>query len=258
MIATALPPAPPAIPWVRPGRDRFTGSPEEAARLFVAAGFPLPLIKTQFNELRDGECHVRDIRQGERIDAMVFGRARLLRNVVAEPDLWQSRAPRPVIECDVQHDGKRYALLWPFACGNWSEEITALSPVWGVPFAPPTGPLPGYAELLGGNEEAVGGFGGGGFGAFAGGWAAGASLSVAPREVSFVAPAPPIPSEYRARHWFRRHWHRAAFRFPVPTVPGVSTPPSTPPAHVPEPASAWIFADAIGLLAGVRIFRRHQ
>lgn len=274
MIAT-LPPAPAPVLWTHPDRDPFRGSAGDAARLFIRAGLPEAIVNAQFRALAAGRCHARDIRQGERIEMMLFGRRRLLRNVIAESDLWQSRVPREALVCDVRRGGWRFSLVIPRVCHNYSEEIRALPgappfPVWGAPFAPPAGPMPGFGETLGGNEEAFGGIGGAGFGAFAGGFSAGISPGFVPEQnqaISFVAPARPRHFRRAEYEEYRRLVHRALYvpppEFPVgtsvPPVSGVTPPatpatPATPPASVPEPAAWAILATALGLLAGMRIF----
>lgn len=288
MIAAALPPDPPPFYWRAPDRDPYRGTPDAAVLLLVEHGVPLTVVREQFREFRAAECHVRDIRQGERIALMLFGRGRVLRNVVAEPDRWPVGLSRRIVECDVDRGDWRFGLLRPEVCGNWSEEIVPLpgaphSAVWGAPFAPP----PGFAHwggTFGGNAGAVGGFGGGmGFGAFAGGWSAGApglvlprGLASGPREISFVLPERPRPTAtFRVRHGFRRAayerfhagLHSAVFyRRPavlpvviveiIPPSAGPGAPPSIPPSNVPEPASACLFAGALAMLALIRRIRR--
>lgn len=266
MIATALPPAVPVVEWRNPGADPYIGSPREAARLFVRAGLPGAVIDAQFRALAAGRCHVRDLRQGEVFVAMLFDRRKVLRNVVAETALWQSRVPRAAVECAVERRGWRFSLVIPRACHNYSEEIRRLPgappfPVWGAPFAPPAGPMPGFGETIGGNEESVGEIGGAGFGVFAGG--IGGELGVPPnltteREISFIALH--RRRFHRVEYEAYRHLvHRALLvpppEFPtlpsVPPIGGVT--PETPPAAVPEPAGWAILATALGLLAGLRM-----
>lgn len=254
-MSAYLPPQP--IVWARPDTRPFSGTPAAAMRLLIRAGFPERVVRAQFAAYAAGQCRVRPLHPGEHFDAMLFGHDDVERDVIAATDRWPPVASRAAVECGVTHDGERYALLRPMACGNWSEESMAFSPPWGVPFAPPVGPMPGFAETIGGNEESAYG----GFGAFAGGWAAGAgavgySPALAVREVSFVLPAPAARTEYRERHWFRRRWHRAAFRFPVPSVPPiVGAIPS--PARVPEPSSGALLLTALlGMAAITRFWRR--
>ena len=280
MTAAALPPDPPPFYWRAPDRDPYRGTPDAAVLLLVEHGVPLTVVREQFREFRAAECHVRDIRQGERLALMLFGRGRVLRNVVAEPDRWSANISRRVIECDADRDGWRYELLRPEVCGNWSEEIVPppgvpRSAVWGAPFAPPVGPMPGFGETIGGNTEAFGGFSGGGmgFGAFAGGWSAGApglvlprGLASGPREISFVLPERPVPAvKFTTSRWVRtavQETARHRFRFAafhryerIPMIPP-SSPPGSPAAPVPEPASGWLLAGALAMLAIIRRIRR--
>lgn len=279
MLAT-LPPPP--VLWTHPDRDPFRGSAGDAARLFVRAGLPEAIVRAQFRALAAGRCHARDLRQGERLTLMLFGRSRVLRNVVAEPALWQLRVPRAAVECAVEHDGRRFSLVVPAVCHNYSEEVHALPgaapfPVWGAPFAPPAGPMPGFGETIGGNEESVGEIGGAGFGVFAGG--IGGELGVPPnltteREISFIALH--RRRFHRVEYEAYRHLvHRALYvtppEFPmgesVPPISGVTPPGETPTPpqgsstgthSVPEPAGWAILATALALLAGLRMLGRRR
>jgi hypothetical protein len=273
LAAAALPAAGHAqVLWDHPAADRFRGTGEDAARLFAENGIPASVVAEQFRLFNEGRCRVREIGEGEPIDLMTFGSGHVLRRVIAAPALWPQGASRAAVECDMERAGRRYELLFPQACGNWSERIVPLGPS-SPPFGPPYGPGPGggpgwWGGVYGGNEEGEGfaggfaNFGGGGIGGLAG------SPRSAPAVFTTRARERVATERIRLRKLLRRtlveRIRRVVYVTPPPSVPPIEVPPGGPPSPpsgspgapppqpVPAPASGGLFATALAALAAIR------
>jgi hypothetical protein len=228
---------PPAIYWDRPGADRWRGTDARAFDLLAAAaGIDAAVLES----LQRSACRLRDVREGEVFDAMVFGRGRVMTGVVARPSHWPLSASRLVMECG---DGFDHFLLYPIVCGNWSIE----SGGWGIPpyaVAPAWGW--GGGENLAGEagEEGGGGYYGGygGYGALLSGGApyGGASMASAFVGPNAEAAGSIIVPESTTLEFTTTSWSVAP--------PTAGTPAQNIPVAMAEPPSALILAAACTLL----------
>jgi hypothetical protein len=125
--------------WDRPDADPFTGTRAEAVELLGIPGAPV--------DFPPDACVYRPIREGERIDAMTFGRDRVEYGVVAHPDRWPKWVSRMVEDCWWPgSNGMAYHILYPIVCGNWYMEVAALPPI-GMPAGGlPEWVYPGWGE----------------------------------------------------------------------------------------------------------------
>lgn len=124
--------------WDAPGADPWRGTFDRAAELLAGAGGIPPAVYADI--IDHGRCVMRDVREGERIDAMTFGRDQVETNVVARPSHWRSNVVRLTLDCTDSYG--RHALL-PVACGNYSYE----GPRWRPAGGPLEGGYGGWAPL---------------------------------------------------------------------------------------------------------------
>ncbi|MGH7089215.1 MAG: PEP-CTERM sorting domain-containing protein, partial [Stellaceae bacterium] len=248
--------------WLHPDRDPFQGTLAGALDLFAAHGIPRQILQEQQRLYAAGRCVRRRIGNGEHIALMTFGSNRVLPDVVAEVSLWPGWAPRDATLCRVAAQGSTYALVRPDVCGNWSEE--RLPPSAGsAPAAPAAVEVPdansglwpeavGMSGTEGGSESFLSPAGFIAPAAFSDGSGGDAPDPVGlvvpavlpdgpagdlPSPTGFVVPAvsPDLPEE----------------GYPSPKQP-TPTPPGSPPANVPEPASGLLFGSALAVFALTR------
>jgi hypothetical protein len=220
---------PPALYWSRPDTNPFRGTRAAAIALL---GIPTPPEVMQ--------CKLRQIGDGERFAAMVFGAHSVEYDVIAEPARWPMRMLTSVLDCRYLAGAWEYHLLRPTICGNWSFERFPIAPGglpggggwtdaswpggWGE-----SGEGGGYGGSAG--EGINGGGLGGGFGYLPG--VLGPTAVPTPTPISFTPSSPPLIPPF------------------TPPVPPY-TPPITPPISTPEPGSLAALLTALTVWAANR------
>lgn len=245
MIPGAMPPT----YWDAPGADPWRGSEERAFHLLArATGASVALLES----LEHSTCRMRLIRDGERFDAMTFGRHGVLTDVVARLDRWPSSASRLAMVCG---DGFGNRLIYPVVCGNWSLELGEL----------PTAPS---------NSSPVGGWGGwgteGSEGEEGGGWAGGYSGMAG--STPWGSGGYGYGAAYTPAMLFTPSASSETFSITSPSIapqtsetgsccsiPGGSNTPSQPntPMPTPEPGSAALLAIGIAMTVAMHKANRH-
>ncbi|MGH7039450.1 MAG: PEP-CTERM sorting domain-containing protein, partial [Stellaceae bacterium] len=210
--------------WLHPDRDPFQGTLAGALDLFAARGIPRQILQEQQRLYAAGRCIRRRIGDGEHIALMTFGSNRVLPDVVAEVSLWPDWAPRDATLCRAAAQGSTYALVRPDVCGNWSEERLPSS-AGPAPAAPAT-----FSDGSGGDAPDP-------VGLVPPAVLPDGPAGDLPSPIGFVVPAvssdPPEGG------------------YPSPKQP-TPTPPGSPPANVPEPASGLLFGSALAVFALTR------
>jgi len=124
-----------------PARDPYRGTLEKALELL---GYPIEVRKAFVEKVRTTPknkiVHI-ELRKGDRIAAMTFGKAKVKRNVIAAwDDQYHLYAARLY---ETEFEGKVYRLIYPLVCGNWSrlEERPIPAPP-EVPYIEPPVPQP--------------------------------------------------------------------------------------------------------------------
>ena len=166
-------PAPPAIHWAHPDRAPYMGTFDQAVAAFAIPPPPRPM-----------QCHYRDIWNGERFAAMMFGRDRVAYNVVADTDSWRAGDTRVAEDCWYLAGGSEYHLIRPLVCGNWALEVLPIAGWW-----PGSWPASGWQSAAwygGGGEEGIGSGDTLGWGAYGlpGGYGVPVSYEVPAAEIS--------------------------------------------------------------------------
>jgi hypothetical protein len=121
---------PPAFIYQHPGADPYRGTNEKALRLLYPSARPYLPYSVFARIETNGFCRLRFFQQGELVNAMVYGKARVATNVLVDVNDWPSSASRLVSECT---DGLGNAIGVPVVCGNIFYERISPFPAWNTP-----------------------------------------------------------------------------------------------------------------------------
>ena len=121
---------PPAFIYQHPGADPYRGTNEKALRLLYPSARPYLPYSVFARIETNGFCRLRFFQQGELVNAMVYGKARVATNVYVDVNDWPSSASRLVSECT---DGLGNAIGVPVVCGNIFYERISPFPAWNTP-----------------------------------------------------------------------------------------------------------------------------
>jgi len=121
---------PPELIYQHPGADPYRGTNEKALRLLYPSARPYLPYSVFARIETNGFCRLRFFQQGELVNAMVYGKARVATNVLVDVNDWPSSASRLVSECT---DGLGNAIGVPVVCGNIFYERISPFPAWNTP-----------------------------------------------------------------------------------------------------------------------------
>ncbi len=112
--------------WKKPGGNKCIKC---NATRFIEKNYPNDVTTMLAEKVIMGDYTIIGINSGDHFDAMLFGKNKTVRNVVATFTDGHVESAR---EYAIELEGKRYALILPDICGNWAKQVT------DAPIAPPT------------------------------------------------------------------------------------------------------------------------